>query len=116
MEDIFILLGERAEPYPYMGQCDIYVQPSLYEGKSIAIDEAKCLCRPIVVTNFSTVKDQITDGVNRLICQKTKRDMADKIETLIKNEEKKKRLSENLFNEKTGNEEELEKIYSIING
>ena len=116
LEDIFILLGERAEPYPYMGQCDIYVQPSLYEGKSIAIDEAKCLCRPIVVTNFSTVKDQITDGVNGLICQMTKSDMADKIETLIKNEAERKRLSENLFNEKTGNEEELEKIYSIING
>lgn len=116
LEDIFILLGERAEPYPYMGQCDIYVQPSLYEGKSIAIDEAKCLCRPIVVTNFSTVKDQITDGVNGLICRMTKSDMADKIETLIKNEAERKRLSENLFNEKTGNEEELEKIYSIING
>ena len=46
----------------------------------------------------------------------TKSDMADKIETLIKNEAERKRLSENLFNEKTGNEEELEKIYSIING
>lgn len=116
LEDIFVLLGEKSEPYPYMGQCDIYVQPSLYEGKSIAIDEAKCLCRPIVVTNFSTVKDQITDGVNGLICQMEKNDMAEKIEMLIHNNNERRKLSENLSNEKTGNEEELEKIYGIING
>jgi glycosyltransferase involved in cell wall biosynthesis len=52
------MLGEKANPYPYINQCDIYVQTSRYEGKSIAIDEAKCLLKPIVVTNFPTVFDQ----------------------------------------------------------
>lgn len=111
----FILLGEKSEPYPYMGQCDIYVQPSLYEGKSIAIDEAKCLCRPIVVTDFSTVHDQITDGINGLICRMDKNDMADKIEFLIDSKEEREKLSENLKNEEIGNEKEIEKLYAIIN-
>ena len=99
-----------------MGQCDIYVQPSLYEGKSIAIDEAKCLCRPIVVTNFSTVRDQINNGVNGIVCQMNKIDMADKIEKLIDRSEEREKLSENLKKEKIGNEEELNKLYNIING
>lgn len=110
----FVLLGERSNPYPYIGQCDIYVQPSRYEGKSIAIDEAKCLCRPIVTTNFTTVADQINDGVNGLICRMNEKDMADKIELLIDNEELRQKLSKNLSEEKTGNEEELEKFYEII--
>ena len=114
LQNNFILLGEKSEPYPYMGQCDIYVQPSLYEGKSIAIDEAKCLCRPIVVTDFSTVHDQITDGFNGLICRMDKVDMADKIERLIDNKAERERLSENLKNEKVGNEKEIEKLYAII--
>ena len=116
LEGTFILLGEKSQPYPYVGQCDIYVQPSLYEGKSIAIDEAKCLCRPIVVTDFTTVHDQIKDGYNGLICHMDKKDMADKIESLILNKNERDHLSDNLSNEKTGNEGELEKLYCLIDG
>lgn len=116
LDNVFILLGEKSEPYPYIGQCDIYVQPSLYEGKSIAIDEAKCLRRPIVVTDFSTVRDQINNGVNGIVCQMNKIDMADKIEKLIDRSEEREKLSENLKKEKIGNEEELNKLYNIING
>lgn len=114
LEEEFILLGEKSNPYPYVGQCDIYVQPSRYEGKSIAIDEAKCLCRPIVTTDFTTVEDQIADGVNGLICEMTESDLADKIEKLLTDESLRKKLSDNLSKEKKGNEEELEKFYSIL--
>ncbi|MEE1065447.1 MAG: glycosyltransferase [Acutalibacteraceae bacterium] len=115
VENEFILLGERANPYPYIGQCDIYVQPSRYEGKSIAIDEAKCLCRPIVTTNFTTVADQINDGVNGLVCQMNETDIAEKIETLFNDKNLRKELEENLEKEKTGNEEEIEKFYAVLN-
>lgn len=114
VENEFVLLGERANPYPYIGQCDIYVQPSRYEGKSIAIDEAKCLCKPIVTTNFTTVADQIQCGVNGLICEMDETDIAEKIEALFNDEALRKQLSVNLANEKTGNEEELEKFYAIL--
>lgn len=114
VENEFILLGERSNPYPYIGQCDIYVQPSRYEGKSIAIDEAKCLCRPIVTTNFTTVADQIQDGINGLICEMNTNDIAAKIETLLNDAELRNELTLNLLEEKTGNEEELEKFYSIL--
>lgn len=109
-----ILLGERANPYPYIAQCDIYVQPSLFEGKSIAIDEAKCLCRPIVVTDFPTVFDQIEDGVNGLICKMNKDDMADKIQFLLADKSERQRLSDTLAKEKLGNEEEIFKLYELI--
>lgn len=110
----FILLGERSNPYPYISGCDIYVQPSRYEGKSIAIDEAKCLEKPIVTTNFTTVADQITDGVNGLICEMNEYDIADKIEKLIDNKELRNKLSKNLSEEKTGNEEEIDKFYALL--
>ncbi|MBR3836475.1 MAG: glycosyltransferase [Clostridia bacterium] len=115
LENEFILLGERSNPYPYIAGCDIYVQPSRFEGKSIAIDEAKCLNKPIVTTNFTTVADQITDGVNGLVCEMNVTDIADKIERLIEDAALRARLSENLSMEKTGNEEEIEKLYGLIN-
>ena len=68
LEEYFIFTGIKLNPYPYIKACDIYVHPSRFEGKSIALDEAKILCKPIVVTNFSTVKDQFKDRVNASIC------------------------------------------------
>ncbi len=115
VENEFILLGEKANPYPYIGQCDIYVQPSRYEGKSIALDEAKCLCKPIVTTNFTTVADQIENGVNGLVCEMNENDIAEKIETLFNDEKLRKELEKNLGKEKTGNEEEIEKFYAVLN-
>lgn len=115
VDEEFILLGEKANPYPYIGQCDIYVQPSRYEGKSIAIDEAKCLCRPIVTTKFTTVADQITDGVNGIVCKMNENDIAAKIEMLFNDETLREKISENLAGEKAGNEEEIEKFYAILN-
>ncbi len=114
LEEDFILLGEKENPYPYFGNCDIYVQPSRYEGKSIAIDEAKCLQKPIVVTNFPSVYDQIQDGVNGLICEMNAQSVADAVERLILDPQLRKTLSENLSHEKIGNEEEIQKLYELI--
>ena len=55
----FCLLGSRGNPYPYMRACDILVQPSRVEGKSIVLDEAKILGKLIVSTNYTTVKDSL---------------------------------------------------------
>ena len=59
------------------------VQPSRYEGKSIVLDEAKILCKPIVVTNYTTVVDSITDGVNGRIVQFDPNEIANGILELL---------------------------------
>ncbi len=57
-----ILVGAQRNPYPYMRCCDIYVQPSDYEGYCIALAEARILCRPIVACRFAGADEQIADG------------------------------------------------------
>lgn len=109
-----IFLGEKANPYPYLKKCDIYVQPSRYEGKSIAVDEAKALCKPIAVTNFPSVYDQIQHGVNGIICEMNAESVADGIEKLISDPDLCKKLSEKLSTEEIGNEQEINKLYELI--
>lgn len=116
ISDSFVMLGEKSNPYPYMAQCDIYVQPSRFEGKSIAIDEVKCLYKPLVVTDYPSVSDQIKDGINGLVCRMNKVDMADKIELLMNSPELRERISDNLKKENCGNEDELKKLYKLIDG
>ncbi|MCL2507591.1 MAG: glycosyltransferase [Oscillospiraceae bacterium] len=113
--DTFILLGEKSNPYPYMDQCDIYVQPSDFEGRAIAVDEAKRLCKPIVVTDFSTARDQIADGADGLIAGMDHASLAEKIGLLLDDAKLCERLSENLRGESAGNEPEIEKFYALIN-
>lgn len=114
LEDRFILLGERANPYPYINGCDVYVQSSYFEGKSIAIDEAKCFAKPIVATKFTTVLDQLTDGKTAMLAEIDAASVAEKIAALLSDVQLCRTLSENLKNEKVGNEEEIEKFYRLL--
>ena len=114
LEEIFILKGIKENPYPYIKQADIYIQPSRFEGKSIAIDEAKILNKPIIVTNFSTAKDQIDDEKNGLIADMTSDSIYKGIKRLIDLKELRKRLSYNLGKEELGTENEIEKIYRLF--
>ena len=83
LDDSVKLVGIRKNPYPYIRYADVFVQPSRYEGKSIVLDEAKILCKPIVVTNYTTVVDSITDGVNGRIVQFDPNEIANGILELL---------------------------------
>ena len=67
MEKHVIILGKKDNPYPYMQACDVYVQPSRYEGCPVTIQEAQALGKPVIATAFPTVKSAIQDGVNGVI-------------------------------------------------
>ncbi|MBQ9395805.1 MAG: glycosyltransferase [Proteobacteria bacterium] len=116
LHDTFILLGTKINPYPFIKDCDVYVQPSRIEGKSVALDEAKALGRPIVVTCFSTVHDQFRDGETALIAEMTPESIAEKIAQLLEDKSLRSRLQNNLSMEKVGNVEQVELFKKIIAG
>lgn len=85
LEQDFIFLGEQLNPYAFVKKSDVYVQTSIYEGKPVAIEEAKCLGMPIVSTNYPTVIDSIVDQKSGLIVGMTPEEIADGIELLLDN-------------------------------
>lgn len=109
-----ILLGVKSNPYAYMQQCDIIVQSSLFEGKSIAIDEAKILCKPIVATNYKTVYDVIIDGTNGIISEMTPESLAERIVEFHNNPDLMRRVSSNLIEENVNNISEIDNYIKII--
>ncbi|MCS5420922.1 MULTISPECIES: glycosyltransferase [Psychrilyobacter] len=114
LEDSFIVLGKKINPYPYMKKCDIYVQPSRYEGKAVTVTEAQILGKPIVVTNYPTAKSQVKDGIDGYITEMGSEGIADGIEKLYLGKELREKLAENCRDTDYGNNEELEKLYNII--
>lgn len=83
MEEHIHFLGMQSNPYPYIRQGDLAVQPSRFEGHCVAIMEYKLLGKPIVSTQ-AAAKEQITDGINGLLCETDASALADRIETLLK--------------------------------
>ena len=114
LEDRFILLGIKENPYPYVRNADIYVQTSRFEGKSIAIDEAKILNKPILITNFSTAKDQISNGEDGLIVDMNVDSIVKGLEKLINDTDLRNKLTKNLSKEQLGTENEINKLYNLF--
>lgn len=114
MEKHVIILGKKSNPYPYIKACDIYVQPSRYEGKSVTVREAQMLCKPVVVTNYPTAPSQIENGVDGVIVPMDNRACAEGIKALIDDKELQSRIVEHLRTHDYGNEQEVEKIYKLI--
>lgn len=114
LQNEFILLGSRANPYPYFRKCDIYVQPSTFEGFGITLAEAKVFNKPIVVTNFDAVRTQFENEKNGLIVDISSIAIAEGIEKMINNHELRNKCVDNLSKEQRGNRKELKKFIELI--
>lgn len=114
MEKYVIILAKKENPYPYIKACDIYVQPSRYEGKAVAVREAQILNKPVVITNFKTSKSQLKDGFDGVIVPMDNEGCAEGICNLIKDKELQQKLIENTKITDYTNKQELEKIYALL--
>lgn len=114
LEENMIFVGVQSNPYPYMYLSDIYVQPSRYEGKSISLDEAKILCKPIVVTNFSTVGDQFVNGKNGTICEMNGEAVANAIVELMNDSSLRESYQKYLETHIVDNSSEVNKLYKYL--
>lgn len=114
LEDSFILLGKKINPYPYINVADIYVQPSRYEGKAVTVGEAQILGKPVVITNYTTAKSQVRDNVDGYVCKLSIEGIADGVEKLYKDKNLRIKLSENCKNTDYSNSSELENLYNIF--
>lgn len=110
----FVLLGKKINPYPYMKRCNLYVQPSRYEGKAVTVGEAQILGKPVVITNYSTSRSQVNHEFDGYITDMGPKGIADGIEVMYNNEILRRKLSSYCMKKKFENIEELDKLYSLF--
>ena len=111
-----ILLGKKENPYPYIKACDLYVQPSRYEGKCVSVLEAQMLGKPVVITRYATSANQLQDGVDGLIVPKDNEGCADGIFRLLQDRERMAYLSGNCKENDYSNSKEIEKVMELLEG
>lgn len=88
-----LLLGTQLNPYPYIKNCDIYIQPSKSEGWCIAAQEAKILKKPIVCTGIPVMREQFVHGENGILTDSvTSEALAEGISLLLENPQLREKL------------------------
>lgn len=112
--DQFILLGKKLNPYPFIKEADLYVQPSRYEGKAVTVVEAQILSKPVLITNYPTANSQVKDGFDGTICELSAKGIADGIEKLYLDSQLREQLANNCTSSIYSNLNELNKLYSLI--
>ena len=114
MENYVVIVGKKANPYPYIQACNLYIQPSRYEGNAVTVREAQMLCKPVVVANYPTAASQIQNGKDGVIVPLENAACAEGIVRVIRDSQLQSRLIEFLKGHDYGNENEVEKIYKLI--
>ena len=112
LEDRFILLGSKDNPFPFMKECDIYVHATRFEGWSIAIAEAKILKRPIIATNSAGVLDQLSPE-SSIIINLDEEEIANAILKLASDAQLRARFTE-ILNEEWKRPNDINKLYSLL--
>lgn len=114
VEDCFVLLGTRNNPYPYIHNSLFVVQPSRYEGKSVVLDETKILAKPIVATAYPTVGDQVMEGKEGRIIPMTPEGIAQGVREMMEEETLREEIRSYLAQREYGNQSEVEKYMQLL--
>ncbi|MEA4831057.1 MAG: glycosyltransferase [Oscillospiraceae bacterium] len=112
--DSFVFMGAYPNPYPFIKKCDVYAQPSRFEGKPISVEEAKILSKPIVVCDYLSAAEQLRSGKLGLISSFEETDLSEKLEMLLTDDALSDSLVKSLQSEMLSNEAEISKFYNLI--
>lgn len=114
MQEHVVILGKKSNPYPYIKACDLYVQPSRYEGKCVTVREAQMLGKPVVITNYATAPSQLEDGADGVVVPMDNAGCAEGIAALLRDPQRMARLMQTCRERDYSNAGEVEKLYQLM--
>lgn len=114
MEERVILLGKKENPYPYIQNCDWYIQPSRYEGKSVSVREAQILGKPVIITAYPTSASQIEDGRTGYIVPLEAEACAAEMAALLQDAGNAAKVAATCKERDFSGSSEIQKIYQLI--
>lgn len=85
LEEYIKVLGQRENPYSYMAQGDIYVQPSRREAFGLTILEAMIVGCPVISTYTAGGTELIEHGINGRLCSISAEDIANEVLLMLNN-------------------------------
>ena len=107
VNETFLLLGKKENPYPYMKNATYFCLLSKFEGYGMVIEEAKILNKPIIITD-TAAREALTDYKNSKILDNKEEGIYKGLEEAIENKPQKSEI------EVYDNENIIEELKSIL--
>lgn len=107
LTDIIYPIGVRQNPIPYLKKADCFLLPSRHEGKPMVITESFIMGLVPVVTEYTSAREQIKDGVDGLVFDNNEDALYEGLKKVIENPQIIKELTENVLATDYGNEKEI---------
>lgn len=115
VENSYIFLGAKINPYIFMKECDIYVQPSRHEGYCITLAEARCFNNPIITTNFTGANEQIKNEITGLVVDHSKENIYLAIKRILDDSLLRNKITLNLGTDYVDTTDEIKKLLNEVN-
>lgn len=109
-----IILGKRLNPYPYIKACDIYAQPSRFEGKAVTVQEAQLLNKPVIITDYPSAGSQIRNGIDGYIVPNSIEGITQGLETCIAHPKMLEKCPDSTGGIDYANAGEINKLYALL--
>lgn len=114
LQDYFVELGVKKNPYPYFKECDIYVHTSFIEGFCTTTNEARMLGKPIVTTDVAGAHEQVINGVNGFVVDKASEAIYKAVKKLIDSDVLRRQFGEYNANLQFDNQESINQIRELL--
>lgn len=114
LNNFFFFLGQKANPYPYIKNGNVFVLPSRHEGYGLAVLEARILKKPVIVSNIPVYKEQIINNKNGLISELNAEDLSNKIMKLYYDSDLQEKIDLYLNEENIDFSKELCKLENLF--
>lgn len=114
VQDSFLLLGAKDNPYPFIQQADIYVHATRFEGKSIAIEEAQILGKTIAASDCTGNTEQVVSGYDGLLFPLSAENLAKNLEYLIDRPDVREELSRHVLEKQFHYPEDLKQLLTLM--
>lgn len=114
LQNDVVLLGGKTNPYPYMKDMSMFFLPSRREGKPMVVTEAFMMGLPALVTEYSSAREQVRDGIDGIIVENSEQGIYEGLLRIIEHPEIIEELKKNVINTDYSNVEEMVKIIEMV--
>lgn len=116
VENTFLFLGNKMNPYPYLKKADFFIMPSESEAWPLVLAEALILQKPSIATNTGDVSTMLEDGKTGILINYDEDEMYLAIKKFLTDKEMVAKMHENLdhIEEKFDNNKVFSEVERII--
>ena len=114
LQENVILLGSKNNPYCIEKEAHIFLLPSRYEGKPMAVTEAQMLGLVPVVCEYSSAKEQISNGIDGIIVKNNDYDIYNVLKEIVLHKVDIQKMKNRILLKDYTNIKDIEKLYDLF--